>query len=268
MEFLDKIPQPLYKYRQWSELGKEEQFQKRILTHNEIYLASPNQFNDPFDSALPFRYDEKKLTPEKIFKKLWETGKRNYKDITDEKLRKKCYEQLHSGRFENGTYWKEYYEEFKEENNKNFGILSLTAKRDNLLMWSHYADSHKGFCVGFDKSKLFETIKGSIGPIIYQSEIPSIGLFEDSLKAHTRLSMTKSKEWEYEEEYRITKIYAARKVYHFPSDAILEVILGYNMSDSEKDEILKLVKKKFPKAKLYESKMSLEEFKLNMIPIF
>ncbi|WP_421171254.1 DUF2971 domain-containing protein [Aeromonas dhakensis] len=30
------------------------------------------------------------------------------------------------------------------------GVISLTETNDNLLMWSHYADEHKGMVVGFD----------------------------------------------------------------------------------------------------------------------
>ncbi|EPJ44297.1 MAG: hypothetical protein OFPII_35920 [Osedax symbiont Rs1] len=36
-----------------------------------------------------------------------------------------------------------------------YGILSMTERIDNLLMWSHYADSHTGFVIGFDPSHDF-----------------------------------------------------------------------------------------------------------------
>jgi len=39
------------------------------------------------------------------------------------------------------------------------------------------------------------------------------------------------------------------------------------MPDNEKDEIIQLTKGKFANAKIFESKMSLEKFKLDMIPI-
>ena len=29
------------------------------------------------------------------------------------------------------------------------GILSLCAKNDDILMWSHYASSHRGICLEF-----------------------------------------------------------------------------------------------------------------------
>lgn len=267
MEFLENIPQPLYKYRQWIEPCSEKQFSRRILTESELYLASADQFNDPFDATIPFKYKEEQLIPENIFLKLLKTGKEMFPDLSDEDLMQKCYEQQYSGHFDNGTYWKENYEKFKEDNNKTFGILSLTSKRDNLLMWSHYANSHYGFCVGFDKFALWDLIGGVLGRILYQSEFPSVGLFDNSLGTLITLLTTKSQDWEYEDEYRITKPEAARKIFNFPAHAILEVILGYKMPDNEKDEIVQLTKAKFPKTKIFESRMSLEKFKLDMIPI-
>ena len=47
-----KNPDVLYKYRVW-----EHDYHKRILTEDEIYFASSADFNDPFDCAIPIRYD-------------------------------------------------------------------------------------------------------------------------------------------------------------------------------------------------------------------
>lgn len=267
IEFLGNIPQPLFKYRQWTEPYAEKQYQRRILTDNELYLASAEQFNDPFDATLPFKYREDQLTPDNIFLKLWQSGRELFPGLSEPELMQKCYEQQQSGRFESGAYWKENYEKFKEDNFKNFGILSLTSKKDNLLMWSHYANSHKGFCIGFDKYHLWDLIGGTLGPVMYQTEFPTAGLFDENETALTTLIMTKSPEWEYEDEYRFSKVFAAKQIFQFPSEAVLEIVLGYKMPNEEKDAIVALAKEKFPNAKLFQSQMSLEKFKLDMIPI-
>ena len=41
-------PQIIYKYRDW-QIG----YHRNILTHNQIFLASPKDFNDPFDCRIP-----------------------------------------------------------------------------------------------------------------------------------------------------------------------------------------------------------------------
>jgi len=61
----DKLPEILFKYRSWSEPYDSGRFQRKLLTHNQIYLSSANQFNDPFDFSLPINFDIKSI-PEKI----------------------------------------------------------------------------------------------------------------------------------------------------------------------------------------------------------
>ncbi|WP_214826490.1 DUF2971 domain-containing protein [Chryseobacterium sp. ISL-6] len=58
---------------------------------------------------------------------------------------------------------KNHYEKYVENVNRNFGIYSLTTKNSNLLMWSHYGNSHKGFCIGFNTEKLFKLVMGTLG---------------------------------------------------------------------------------------------------------
>lgn len=268
MALLENIPQTLYKYRVWDELYKEVQYQKRILTENEIYLASPDQFNDPFDTALLYQYKDEDLTPDNIFKKLMEVGKNKWPELSEIELHEKCFKQQYSGHFENGNYWKSEYVKFKSDNNKSFGILSLTSKRDNLLMWSHYANSHQGFCVGLDQTAICNLINGTIGTMIYQNEFPKVGLFDDKVGQLVRILLTKSIEWQYEDECRIIKLHSARKIYKFPDSALLEVILGYNMESALKQTIIELTKTKFPRAKIFESVMSNSKFQLDLIPIF
>lgn len=38
-----------------------------------------------------------------------------------------------------------------EIDNKRIGIACLSENWNSLLMWSHYAENHKGYCTGFDE---------------------------------------------------------------------------------------------------------------------
>jgi len=40
----------LYKYRDWENINY-----RKTISNNEIYFASGNEFNDPFDCAILFR---------------------------------------------------------------------------------------------------------------------------------------------------------------------------------------------------------------------
>lgn len=263
VDFLGNIPNPMYKYRDWN-----NEFHRRILTHNEVYLASPDQFNDPYDATLPFRYKDEDMTPDKIFLKLLQIGEEYEKGLSPAELHSKCWERQNSGAFENGNYWKENYADHKKQMNE-FGIFSTTTKKDNLLMWAHYTDSHKGFCVGFDKFILFETIFATLTPVIYGKELPTIPLLEDDPHASSliRILATKSEDWKYEDEYRIILQGGARKTFILPDQGIKEVILGLKMTEGHKDEITEVVTKRLPHINIYQTDINLELFKLNMIPI-
>ncbi|MDB5146730.1 MAG: hypothetical protein JWQ57_750 [Mucilaginibacter sp.] len=259
---MDSIPKILYKYRQWS-----DSYHQRMLTDNEVFLASPANLNDPFDASLPFRYNPQEMTPENITAKLLETGRKKWPDISDDELHKRAFEEQRSGRFESDAYWKEMHETNKEALHKTFGLLSLTTKRDNLLMWAHYANCHRGFCLGLDSDILYETVGGSIGPVIYEENFPVMPLFSKSgeeVIPIIRMLNTKSPHWEYENEFRVTKAEAANKAFTLPPEAIKEVILGCNMSGDDRKAIIEVIDKKLPHVQILEAKTSLERFELEI----
>lgn len=93
------------------------------------------------------------------------------------------------------------------------GIISLTETNDNLLMWSHYADEHKGMVVSFevDINNPFNFFATNIenencyfGKVNYRKfrqfdcEISMDSI--DDVRLHYMLS--KSDEWIYEKEHR------------------------------------------------------------------
>lgn len=262
MEYLGDIPDTLYKYRDW-----RDDYHKKVITKNELFLASRTKFNDPFDSSIPYRYAVTELTPENIFLKLREIEKKINPSLSENEIINRCYEIQKTDRFVSGAYWKDNYDNYLQEIDTRFGILSLTSKNDNLLMWSHYSNSHKGYCIGFDKRILFELVEGTLSRINYTTQMPTIPLFDETGIGANNILFAKSSEWEYEDEYRIKKHFAANKIFQFPNEAVKEIILGLKLTEAEKDEILAIARSKYVSAKFYESTMNLNEFKLDIIPI-
>ncbi|ASU34260.1 DUF2971 domain-containing protein [Mucilaginibacter xinganensis] len=262
MKYLDNIPDTLYKYRVWS-----DDYHKRLLNNNEVFFASPANLNDPFDASLPFRYDPKEMIPENITRKLLETGRRAWPDISDEELHRRAFEEQRSGKFEGDAYWKEMHDQNKAALHKTFGLLSLTTKNDNLLMWAHYANCHKGFCVGIDSHILYETVGGAIGPVIYNENFPFMPLFSkagEEVQPIVQMLNTKSPHWGYEDEFRLTKAEAANKAFILPANAITQVILGCNMDANDRKSIIDVIDNKLPHVQIFEAKTSLESFKLEI----
>lgn len=49
-------------------------------------------------------------------------------------------------------------------------VASFTEVSDSILMWGHYSDAHKGFCIEYDFSRGDEIYIKYIFPIIYSNQ--------------------------------------------------------------------------------------------------
>ena len=142
--------QIFYKYRSWS-----DQFHKDLLLKNELYLSSPDRFNDPFDCTIPicFALLDNKEKIHKYAGYFINKGRANQENL----------ERTYAEEFEKMVYMLTHKVEdfqslhFKIENakqKKHFGIISLSKNWNNVLMWSHYSVNHSGYSVGLYDTKL------------------------------------------------------------------------------------------------------------------
>jgi tetratricopeptide (TPR) repeat protein len=88
---------------------------------------------------------------------------------------------------------------FLNKKNINPRILSLTHDRESKLMYSHYADSHKGICVEYEieLDNLENSDNISFGKVEYAQKEKITNLKD--------LYMLKNSEWTYELEYRVVR---------------------------------------------------------------
>ena len=153
------------------------------------------------------------------------------------------------------------------------GVFSLSWNYKSILLWSHYADSHKGYCVGFNVGKLKrfcektflehqETI--SLEEVRYQEKYPFINAYK--LSSDERLKcqlLTKSPEWQYEKEYRLIWFLGANNRLRIDDGIIRRVILGCRMTSADKDEIISILKTRKDRIYLYEAKERRDSFGLD-----
>lgn len=100
-------------------------------------------------------------------------------------------------------------------------------------MWGHYADNGKGICIVFDKKKLISRIESygfHHGIVNYHESCNSSILVEGDPQKYFRDNMstvffTKSKDWEYEREYRVVCRSENTLVEFDLTDCILAVIV-------------------------------------------
>jgi hypothetical protein len=79
-------------------------------------------------------------------------------------------------------------------------LYCLTPFPDSTLMWSHYAENHKGVCLEF---ALDHPVFGSAQEVIYLSSYPKWAPQSLVDPAAPHVLLTKSDDWQYEHEYRI-----------------------------------------------------------------
>ena len=260
---VDEIPDHFYKYRS---IGNDQvNFTKDILTKNELYWASPLSFNDPFDCApvhvLAGSYLKRKLAIRRIIRdKMPRLSKQDVKARTTAAMRRspKDIERMMS--------------ESQAALMENTGVCCLSAIPDNILMWSHYADSHRGICLRFtpEVKKLAQPKADDLHfelsfPVKYSDTRPKIDiLWRDRPDLLEKMLLTKADFWSYEHEWRMFDSNSGPGTHKFPPSCLDAVIFGARSTSDDREMILEWLKGRKEPVKLYEAKFNEKLFRLDI----
>jgi hypothetical protein len=160
-------------------------------------MSSRMNFNDPYDSRAIFN----EPNPIEVYEYLTSKGPQSAFVAND---------IVKNGQYtENGRL---YIDGLRASANKlldSVALYCLSSNPKNILMWSHYANSHKGFCIEY-KPYCIPAIK-----LKYKKSICEINLMdyvktvfepdinETSGQMIEDVICTKLDDWEYESEYRL-----------------------------------------------------------------
>ncbi|MFB9077781.1 DUF2971 domain-containing protein [Flavobacterium procerum] len=207
----------VYKYRG----GDDKIFERDLesLEKNCFWSSSLRNLNDPQENMVS---TDKFVKQSKIFDNLF-SGKVN----SNLSMVNQCLDDLLS-------------------HNERVGIYSLSTSFKDKLLWAHYANSHKGFCIEYDLDKLVDSYiyeSKSHFPVLYNekpTELELGNISETSARDNSLLQKIfacKSKEWEYEKEYRIVTNDSGLHNYDF--EAVKSIYFGMKMPDYQKREVIK-----------------------------
>ncbi len=267
------IPNKLYRYRSLSDETMEYRFGE--IVRGELYMSHPMELNDPFEAKSHMksndivRYAPEKETYEEIFSE--KLSQEIYTDIFNsenwlEKLMLYVSEQ--SGPKDKVEETKDIlcnvimkqYEELNEVISdlarRMVRFASFTTKPDNLPMWHHYTNGHKGICLEYNTEDLVDIYqKNMLFPVYYVDRLPDI-VYMMHRRIHPEFSlfrymaMHKLMDWSYEDEWRL--IYDAGSWYYGPEDISKEfwehgkvirficptrIIMGVNIDESHENKI-------------------------------
>lgn len=211
------MPQPkyLYKYKPFGE------FLFRELANQEVFFCRPQDFNDPLDCKPPLANDIDLKRLERFAYQILLKRTPERKDWAVSRINDYRYGATEFGRYDDGKEGERYYtrsllgivEDDLLEAMGDRGVLSLSRKWDSMLMWSHYANNHKGVCLEF---AFADNRCENLQPVDYESPrgISVKDLYrwrlQSDLEAEARIRrryfFTKSRDWKYEAEWRATQL--------------------------------------------------------------
>ena len=84
----------------------------------------------------------------------------------------------------------------------NYRIFSLSENSNSMLMWSHYADNHKGISIGYRFGDYLPHGVG-ISEVTYNNHLKRQVDLNDLTNRYKQHLLTKNEDWSYEREYRI-----------------------------------------------------------------
>jgi hypothetical protein len=257
---LSTRPAKLYKY-QPATLRTLENLKLRT-----IWFSAPRAFNDPFDCAVDVELPglSAKDVPrafEYLRSRAELTQEFEAEIITDGKPNAK-FREVFDRVFRDGPVYKHM-----EETRARIGVACLSGKNDDLPMWAHYADGHRGFCLEFDSS--FDPFNRA-EPVAYQANIPVVNQM-DILDGHSTsqnvveaMLRTKHICWRYEDEWRLLHKEAGTG-YTYPVEALTGLYLGAAMPPGQKDVVGQLLHG--CPVQLYEMKRGAGGFMLEASPV-
>lgn len=202
------VPTKLYKYRRFDVTALN------MITNHGLHYSNPRKFNDPLDCQLAVMPD---IGPRKLSELLKVLLGPAREDHWHHEVGSAIHYASEYGDIKVPGGPREYLktmlaDAIGDEIRKEFdqrGVLSFSATWQSILMWSHYADEHRGLCLEFDTTELPHD---RLAPVRYDSDRAvkssdihawKIGGDEGAAKrAFDTHFYSKAPDWRYEQEWR------------------------------------------------------------------
>ena len=234
------VPEFLYKYMFINDkvLKIDPSFYEKIFTENQLYFPKVSELNDPFDCLPAMLFNncnDEDLKRAFIGRVNIREGRRLSISQLDRVLSSK---QMTIKDLFKYNYEHHVVDGFIEDR-----VFSCSEDPKNILMWTHYANNHKGFCLEFDLRD--PKLQSTFLKVDYSHKRPQftpLDFLKENFDTKFFVS-TKDHVWKHECEWRIFghQIKDTRIV--FPPNSITGVILGKRIEKEDEDNIKSWVSK-------------------------
>jgi len=247
------IPAALYKYESFSAQSIEN------LKNQVIYFGSPLRFNDPYDCALFPSINEPSDAEVEHIRSQY-LGKN---DLVDKVRTQFVNASIPALRIMLLRIGQDVVDREVQRFLSQRGVSCFSERADNLLMWSHYAGHHKGFCLEFKtSSEPFEKIR----KVKYSEQMPAFDLVpmlcDQDFDQVLDLFCTKSLDWQYEREWRAIHKEAGT-AYTYPADALTGIYFGPEASFTSFEIVALVLAGQNEHVNLWKGKRSKADFSVD-----
>jgi hypothetical protein len=232
---LERLP---YLYYYMSLADQKRGYAEELVLQDKMYFKPYDRLNDPFEARIAFTYD----ASDEIRTAYW----RDFLEETSPGYSEDTLNRALEGSRQPDALDRMSAELIKEIETR--GVYCLTECINNLLLWAHYADGHRGVCFRFRTDGLFRDFGNhKVGMLIqmgYQKRYPTVSFYRDGLFKKARAVLaTKSSDWRYEREWRL--LYNAGPGHAPISPVILDaVIAGCRVSGTDLAFLREIVAKR------------------------
>jgi hypothetical protein len=226
---MQPLPATLCRYRSLSDSARART--QRVVETGLHYFASPSSFNDPFDCRPNLTLEGTEHAVREYLYGMWA---RQEPQVPDAERKAEVEAILRDPSRdpripENNRLFAAAYDSLVTA---QVGVLCLSEVHDDILMWSHYADCHKGICLIYETGYEFFA---HAQPVRYQRERPSVNPVAQSTEEMLDNAIfTKSSAWAYEKEWRILHYRQGVGERQSPPTSLKTVILGVALSGGDR----------------------------------
>jgi hypothetical protein len=241
----------------------------RTLKDLVIYCSSPGDFNDPWDCK-PFFNTEILADPEENEKHVaWAVDVCRRRTPMSEPDIEAMKETLRNDPVRAAVLIRDHSESMEAAILRQYRVYCLGPAVGNLLMWAHYADSHRGVCLEFS---LRNDVMCSALKCEYLKEFPIMKLHSNEDADALRVLLAKAEPWIYEKEYRIVAqerqhavgtatLMTDKGFLQLPKGALVSVIVG---CQGDYEKVSKLVQALAPDVKVKRAVRVQNRYALNI----
>lgn len=253
----EDVPSKLFKYRSLATEQDRDRL-RQIVVESKIYFPPAKFFNDPFDLHPVFDL----TAPRDVQRKDYERLSKKYENLGRAERRKEARRVMKTSMSPRNiaATTRGIQDQHARVITESVGVLCVCRKRDDILMWSHYADSHKGVCLEFDGLSKF---MAHVQEVKYRKMREPIRVYQE---AHEQMMekalLTKSDHWIYEEEYRLLRYKDGPGLVEFRPRNLTGIVIGANADRATLDLVKGWISERVEPLKLYRASVSSTSFEI------